>query len=97
VTSLTAWALNSDVNVHRAFAIAILLTLSLRWVMPRADDAADGGLLIPQPLYNRLIRPTLEEWAHRIPLEASPHFWLGLKEHRREELRRVVELDLNQA
>jgi hypothetical protein len=65
----------------------------VRWLMPRADDASDGDLLIPQPLYDRLIRPTLEEWTLRMPQEAWPHFWLGLREHRREKLRRAVELD----
>jgi hypothetical protein len=44
-------------------------------------------------LYDRLIGPTLREWSHRRPTEAEPHYWLGVREHRREDLRRAVTLD----
>ena len=65
----------------------------VRWVMTRVVDASDSDLLISQPLYHQLIRPTLREWVKRQPLEALPHFWLGMREHNREELRRAIELD----
>jgi hypothetical protein len=65
----------------------------VRWVMPRSDRRSDGDLLAPQPLYDRLIGPTLREWSERRPAEAEPHFWLGIREHGRDHLRKAVDLD----
>jgi hypothetical protein len=65
----------------------------VRWVMPRSDSTSDGVLLVPRPLYDRLVGPTLREWSQRRPTEAEPHFWLGMREHRREHLRHAVDLD----
>jgi hypothetical protein len=65
----------------------------VRWVMPRVDSASNGDLLIPWPLYDRLIRPTLREWSQRRPTDAEPHHWLGTREHAREHLRRAITLD----
>jgi hypothetical protein len=63
------------------------------WVMPRADSASNGDLLIPWPLYDRLIRPTLLEWSQRRPAEPEPQYWLGTREHGTERLRRAITLD----
>lgn len=65
----------------------------VRWVMPRSDSASGGDLLVPRPLYDRLIGPTLREWSQRRPTEAEPYYWLGMREHRREDLRHAVALD----
>jgi hypothetical protein len=63
-----------------------------RWVMSQSNSAG-GDLLIPSPLYDRLIGPTLREWSQRQPTEAEPYFWLGMREHRRDLLRLAIDLD----
>lgn len=65
----------------------------VRWILPQTDSASNGDLLLPRPLYDRLIRPTLREWSQRRPIEAEPHYWLGMREHQRDDLRRAITLD----
>ena len=55
-------------------------------IMPRM-----AVFLVPQPLYDRLMDQL--GMVRRRPTEAEPHYWLGMREHRREDLRDAITLD----
>lgn len=46
-------------------------------------------MLMPHPLYIRLVEPTLLEWTMEEPACAEPHVWLGGYDH----LKLAIELD----
>jgi hypothetical protein len=61
----------------------------IRWLLRQADPRDGCHLLLPHPLRQRVILPTLEEWTRREPAAPEPHRWLGGREH----LQRALELD----
>lgn len=68
----------------------------VRWVLleaKRGDHPGYGMLLLPHPLVERFVVPTLLEWAEREPKAAEPEFWLGHMLNSTEHYRRAVTLD----
>lgn len=68
----------------------------VRWVLleaTREDHPIQGSLLLPHPLFERLVVPTLREWAERETQAAEPEFWLGHTLNSTEHYRRAVALD----
>jgi hypothetical protein len=59
------------------------------WLMQRVDGVEASHRLMPHPLYNRIVKPTLEEWIVVEPESSEPHRWLGGREH----LMRALELN----
>jgi len=47
------------------------------WLLPRVDGVKAKHMLVPHPLSNRIIQPTLCEWIVAEPECAEPHLWLG--------------------
>ena len=47
------------------------------WLLPRVDGVEGKHMLVPHPLSNRIIQPTLCEWIVAEPECAEPHLWLG--------------------
>jgi hypothetical protein len=47
------------------------------WLLPRVDGVEGKHMLVPHPLSNRIIQPTLCEWIVAEPESAEPHLWLG--------------------
>jgi hypothetical protein len=52
----------------------------VNWLCLQLADyrETDGYGLIPQPLIDRLVISTLDEWANKESTDASPHRWMGL-------------------
>jgi len=61
------------------------------WLYHFAYEDPEAYLLMPYPLSQNLLEPTLAEWAEAEPEEAEPYRWLGTYEH----LKRALELDPN--
>jgi hypothetical protein len=59
----------------------------ISWLYHFAQQHADTYLLIPHPLYEEFIKPTLEGWIEREPDNGEPHRWLGTAEHLKEAIR----------
>jgi hypothetical protein len=59
------------------------------WLLHRADGREGQHMLVPHPLYKRLVEPTLIEWTAVEPSCSEPHRWLGGYQH----LKRAIELD----
>jgi hypothetical protein len=49
-----------------------------QWVLWRSRKFQDDRVVLPHPLRERLIVPTLRIWCDTLPSEAEPHLWLGL-------------------
>jgi len=47
------------------------------WLLVRVDSVESKHMLVPYPLSNRIIQPTLCEWIVTEPECAEPHLWLG--------------------
>ena len=61
------------------------------WLCQQVEGGQGRHMLVPHPLYIRIVEPTLLEWM-LIESECSePHRWLGGEEH----LRKAIELDPN--
>jgi len=58
------------------------------WILRESDGRKGRHMLIPHPLYLRLIEPTLLEWISVEPDCYEPHLWLGGY----DDLRRAIEL-----
>jgi hypothetical protein len=58
------------------------------WISRESDGREGRHMLIPHPLYVRLIEPTLLEWTLIEPDCYEPHLWLGGYDH----LVRAIEL-----
>ncbi len=62
---------------------------------------SDPRVVVPQPLVERFLNPTFEEWAALRAADAAPHLWLGLVHHwsissdaaPADHFRRALELD----
>lgn len=48
------------------------------WVLWRSRKFRDDRVVLPHPLREQLIVPTLRMWCDALPSEAEPHLWLGL-------------------
>ena len=59
------------------------------WLLHLAEGREGHHMLVPHPLYKRLVEPTLNEWTVIEPTCSEPHRWLGGYEH----LKRALELD----
>jgi hypothetical protein len=59
------------------------------WLSRQADGRDGRHMLIPHPLYVRLVEPTLLEWTLVQPLCSEPHLWLGGYDH----VKRAFELE----
>jgi len=59
------------------------------WLLNRADGHGGRHMLVPHPLQQRIVEPTLKEWIGVEPAASEPHRWLGGYEH----LKRAIELD----
>jgi hypothetical protein len=59
------------------------------WIMSKAEGRKGSHMLLPHPLFIRLIEPTLLEWTIVEPNCSEPHRWLGGYEH----LKLAIELD----
>jgi hypothetical protein len=60
----------------------------VRWISQEADGRQGRHMLIPHPLFVRVIEPTLLEWTLIEPDCYEPHLWLGGYDH----LSRALEL-----
>jgi hypothetical protein len=72
----------------------------VRWVLleaERGDHPSNGMLLLPHPLVERLVVPTLREWEECEPQAAEPAFWLGHTLNSTEHYRRAITLDPSHA
>jgi len=49
-----------------------------QWVLLRSRKFRDDRVVLPHPLREQLIVPTLRMWCDALPSEAEPHLWLGL-------------------
>ncbi len=47
------------------------------WLLPRVEGREGKHMLVPHPLSNRIIQPTLCEWIVSEPESAEPHLWFG--------------------
>ena len=74
----------------------------VRWLMagtarfPRYSSlSSQSALLIPQPLRDRLLIPTITEWSEQAPQDHEPFLWLGLlgHGHARDQFARALALD----
>ena len=59
------------------------------WLFHKADGRDGQHILMPHPLYKRIVEPTLTEWIAVEPACSEPHRWFGGYEH----LRRAIELE----
>lgn len=59
----------------------------ISWLYHFIQERSDTFLLIPHPLYEEFINPTLAEWTEREPENGEPHRWLGTAEHLKEAIR----------
>ena len=59
----------------------------ISWLYPFIQEHNDTCLLIPHPLYEEFVKPTLLEWIEREPITAEPRRWLGTPEHLKEAVR----------
>jgi hypothetical protein len=59
------------------------------WLLTRLDDSDARQQLLPHPLYQRIVLPTLSEWTQTEAGCPEPHVWLG----RYEDLKRALELN----
>ena len=59
----------------------------ISWLYTFIQEHTDTYLLIPHPLYEEFVKPTLVEWTEREPITAEPHRWLGTPEHLKEAIR----------
>lgn len=50
----------------------------VRWLLGRSCQFSDNTVVLPQPLREALIVPTVREWADASPESADPFLWLGL-------------------
>jgi hypothetical protein len=53
------------------------LTFS-RWLLRRSREFQDVRVLLPHPILEQFVVPTLRQWCEACPREAEPHLWLGL-------------------
>lgn len=49
-----------------------------KWVLWRSRKFHDDRVVLPHPIRERLIVPTLRSWSEASPDEAEAHLWLGL-------------------
>ncbi|WP_076864875.1 hypothetical protein [Bradyrhizobium mercantei] len=49
-----------------------------QWVLSGSRRFNDGRVVLPHPIRERLIVPTLRRWCEISPKEAEPHLWLGV-------------------
>ncbi len=65
------------------------------WVLESRLFVTSTNPLTPQPIWERLIVPTVREWADRQPTDANAHLWLGLVgcDDPTKHLERALELD----
>jgi hypothetical protein len=59
------------------------------WLLDKTDGREGQHMLVPHPLFKRVIEPTLLEWTSTEPACSEPHRWLGGYEH----LKHALELD----
>jgi hypothetical protein len=59
----------------------------ISWLYYFIQHRTDTYLLIPHPLYEEFIKPTLVDWIKREPDNGEPHRWLGTPEHLKEAIR----------
>jgi hypothetical protein len=67
----------------------------IRWLMARRRSFSVGEILTPQPLYARLLAPTVQEWCSQEPENAQPWLFRGLLgcDDPSASLGRALELD----
>ncbi|GEM_PF-1079132 len=49
-----------------------------RWLLPQSQSFMGQHLILPQPLYERLVIPAIRAWSVQAPHSAEPRLWLGL-------------------
>lgn len=59
------------------------------WILEFAHERSGRHLLIPHPLEKQIVEPCLHEWVMTEPENATPHRWIGSRDH----LERALELD----
>jgi hypothetical protein len=68
-----------DKFVQAAFSWSFEKRLAFsQWVLWRSRKFRDDRVVLPHPIRERLIVPTLRNWRDAAPNEAEPHLWLGL-------------------
>ena len=50
----------------------------VRWLLGRSRQFSDSTVVLPQPIREVLVVPTVREWATASPELADPFLWLGL-------------------
>jgi hypothetical protein len=50
----------------------------VKYILEKSDSVVDRSILLPQTICERLLVPTLRQWAASAPYDALPHLWLGL-------------------
>ena len=69
--------LNKFLQVAAPWSLEKRLAFS-KWVLWRSRKFKDDRVVLPHPIRERLIVPTLRNWLDTSPGEAEAHLWLGL-------------------
>jgi hypothetical protein len=59
----------------------------ISWLYNFVQQHTDAHLLMPHPLREEFVKPTLDAWIQREPENGEPHRWLGTPEHLKEAIR----------
>lgn len=62
------------------------------WLI-QLDLEAEVRVLLPHPVHEKIIKPTLDEWIRCEPYDSAPHRWRGMLYNEFQSLEEAVELD----